>query len=75
MYYEESDPALCPVTWFLSHALADGAFKDVTAYAEMKAKEIPLGGTQYEFKYKTSMQDCPVMRGVTPSSAISETKI
>jgi hypothetical protein len=75
VYYEEPDLALCPVTWFLSHAFTDGAFEDVTSYTEMKEKEIPLGSTQYVFKYKTSLIDLPIMRGVTPSGAISETKI
>jgi hypothetical protein len=75
VYYEESDLALCPVTWFLSHALTDGVFKDVTSYAEMKEKKIPPGSTQYVFQYKTSLSDLPIMRGVTPSGAISETKI
>lgn len=49
VYYEELDLALCPVTWFLSHAFTDRVFKDENSYAEMKEKQIPLGSTQYDF--------------------------
>lgn len=49
LYEEMGDRALCPVTWFLAQALADGVFEDPTSINKMEAKDIPQGTTRYIF--------------------------
>jgi hypothetical protein len=54
---------MCPVTWFLSLAFADGAFKELESFNDLATVQPIPGNLLYRAKYKTEALEHPVMRG------------
>src|SRR4051812_32528962 len=66
---------MCPVTWFLSLAFADGVFEDLHSYNDLEsAKPLP-GDRDYTAKYKPEALKRPIMRAMCENHSISDTKI
>ena len=66
---------MCPVTWFLSLAFADGAFKELDSFNDLETVQPIPGNLLYRAKYKTEMLERPVMRGMRADKSMSDTRI
>jgi hypothetical protein len=75
LYEEPRMRHMCPVTWFLSLAFADGVFQDMESFNDLEAvKPIP-GNLLYRAKYRLEFLERPVMRGMRADKSLSETRI
>ena len=75
LYEEPHMRYMCPVTWFLSLAFADGVFQDMESSKDLETvKPIP-GNSLYRAKYKPEVLERPVMRGMRADKSMSETRI
>ncbi|KZM26465.1 hypothetical protein ST47_g2208 [Ascochyta rabiei] len=75
LYEEPLMRYMCPVTWFLSLAFADGVFEDMGTSDDLETvKPIP-GNMLYRAKYKSEVLERPVIRGMRADKSISETRI
>jgi hypothetical protein len=72
---EPEDRSLCPVTYFLALALADGVFEGCTTMHDLEAKETPPGSASCSFKYKASVGDKPLLRRIEPDGNVSPDRI
>lgn len=75
LYEEPLIRYMCPVTWFLSLTFADGVFKDLSLYKDLRKVEPPLGSSLYRAKYTGGALERPIMRNVRADGTISEDKI
>jgi hypothetical protein len=66
---------MCPVTWFLLLAFADGAFKELESFNDLDTVQPILGNLLYRAKYKTKMLERPVIRGMWANKSMSNTRI
>lgn len=75
LYEEPLMRYMCPVTWFLSLAFADGVFQDLSSYKDLSKAQPPLGSSLYRAKYKKDALDRPIMRNVCADGTVSENRI
>ena len=75
LYEEPLMRYMCPVTWFLSLAFADGVFRDLSSYKDLSKVEPPPGSSLYRAKYTDGASERPIMRNVRADGTISEDKI
>jgi hypothetical protein len=66
---------MCPVSLFLSIALADGVFSDAGTFEDIKAHEKSPGTIFHTSKFKSGMRSKPAMRSTCPDGAIYENGI
>ncbi|KAF1945503.1 hypothetical protein EJ02DRAFT_463329 [Clathrospora elynae] len=72
---EPDDRSLCPVTYFLALALADGLFEGCKIIHDLQSKEATPGSSVCSFNYNASIGDKPIFRSVEPDGTISPTEI
>ncbi|EOA89662.1 uncharacterized protein SETTUDRAFT_104713 [Exserohilum turcica Et28A] len=72
---EPGDRALCPVTYFLALALADGVFEGCKTLSDLRSKKPPLGSSYCEFPYHADVGSTPILRSCRPDGSISPTRI
>jgi hypothetical protein len=53
LYEEATMRSMCPVTYFMALALADGVFEECTSFQDIEAKKLPLGSSLYKYRYKS----------------------
>ena len=75
LYEEPHMRHMCPVTWFLSLAFADGVFQDMESSNDLEAVKPILGNMLYRAKYRAEFLERPVMRGMRADKSLSETRI
>ena len=64
LYEEPLLRCLCPVTWFLSLAFADGVFKDLSSPNDLRRVTPPPGTYLAHVKYAESALERLVLRGM-----------
>ena len=75
LYEEPRMRYMCPVTWFLSLAFADGVFQDMECLNDLEAVQPIPGNLLYRAKYRPEVLERPVMRGMRADKSMSETRI
>ena len=75
LYEEPCMRYMCPVTWFLSLALADGVFQDLASLSDLETVQPIPGNLLYRAKYRPEVLERPVMRGMRADKSMSETRI
>jgi hypothetical protein len=66
---------MCPMTWFLSLAFTDGAFKELESFKDLESVDPIPGNRLYRTKYQSEMLERPVMRGMRADKSMSDTRI
>lgn len=66
---------MCPVTWFLSLAFADGVFKGLESFNDLETVQPIPGNLLYRARYKSEIRELPIMRGMRADKSMSETRI
>lgn len=66
---------MCPVTWFLSLAFADGVFQDLKSFHDLETAQPIAGNLLYRAKYRSEFLERPVMRGMQADKSMSETRM
>ncbi|KAH7551112.1 hypothetical protein BM1_09986 [Bipolaris maydis] len=72
---EPGDRALCPVTYFLALALADGVFEGCKTLSDLQSRKPSPGSSYCEFPYHADLGNLPVLRCCQPDGSISPTRI
>ena len=73
LYEEPHMRYMCPVTWFLSLAFADGVFQDMEFTNELEASRPILGNLFYKAKSKPEVLECSVLMGMLADESMPET--
>ncbi|KAJ5055093.1 hypothetical protein J3E72DRAFT_178899, partial [Bipolaris maydis] len=72
---EPEDRALCPVTYFLALALADGVFEGCKTLSDLQSMKPSPGSSYCEFPYHADVGNLPILRCCQPDGSISPTRI
>ena len=76
LLYEEAEMrSMCPVTYFLALALADGVFDGCESFKDIEAKELPPGSSLYKYRYKSEAKQRPILRSINPNGTVSDNEI
>ncbi|KAI1673666.1 DUF3435 containing protein [Pyrenophora tritici-repentis] len=67
--------SMCPVTYFIALALADGVFDSCKTFEDIEAKELPLGSSLYKYRYKPEAKQRPILRSISPNGTVSKNDI
>ncbi|PZD37947.1 DUF3435 domain containing protein [Pyrenophora tritici-repentis] len=75
LYEEATMRSMCPVTYFIALALADGVFDSCKTFEDIEAKELPLGSSLYKYRYKPEAKQRPILRSISPNGTVSKNDI
>jgi hypothetical protein len=76
LLYEEDDTrSICPVTYFIALALADGVFEDCTSFQDIEDKRLPPGSLLYKYRCKPEAKTKPILRTICNNGSVSENDI
>ncbi len=69
------DRSLCPVTYFLALALADGVFEVISDPSQFSKLDVPSGRESLILPYKLSKVNAPIFQSASsPSRVLTVTK-